>query len=356
MIDCQGSKVFVGPEAWVEFERLITELANSGKKMFLLADENTAHFCVQKLEEKFGVFSENLLVVEAGESSKCLEVAHHLWTELLESGADRQSIVFNIGGGVVTDLGAFVASTFKRGIPFVNVPTSLMGMADAAIGGKCGIDLGNAKNQIGTFTWPTSTLIMPEFLVTLPDLEAKSGFVECIKHGLLNGPDLWNQIIDLVPKDLTADLLTEIIKVKIDVVNQDPKEMGIRKSLNLGHTIGHAIESEAMETGNSLPHGHAVMLGLLAELKISEAQLALNPNILKDLEAIADKHYVSLKTHVLQFDSLLPYMKLDKKNERDEVRFSLLSELGSCKVDVNVPNEVIKLGIDHIKAWQSRLH
>ncbi len=354
MTDCQGSKVFVGPEAWVEFERLISTLANSGKKIFVLADENTAQFCVQKLEEKFGVFSENLLVVEAGESSKCLDIAHHLWMEMLESGADRHSVVFNIGGGVVTDLGAFVASTFKRGIPFVNVPTSLMGMADAAIGGKCGIDLGNAKNQIGTFTWPTSTLIMPEFLETLPDLEVKSGFVECIKHGLLNGRELWNLIVHMEPQDMTAEILIEIIKVKIDVVNEDPKEMGRRKSLNLGHTIGHAIESEAMESGNPLPHGHAIMLGLLAELKISEAQLALAPNILPYLEAIADKHFAMLRSHAWQIDSVVQYMKLDKKNEGDKLRFSLLSDLGRSKVDVNVPNEVIRLGIDHIKTWQNR--
>lgn len=354
MIDCQGSKVFIGSEAWAEFERLISALTDSGKKIFVLSDENTNENCVQKLEKKFGVFSENLLVIEAGEESKNIEIAHHLWNEMLESGADRQSIVFNIGGGVVTDLGGFVASTFKRGISFVNIPTSLMGMADAAIGGKCGIDLGSAKNQVGTFTWPISTLIMPEFLETLPEVEMKSGLAECIKHGLLKGEDLWNQFSDFDPQEIDSELLTEIVKVKIDVVNEDPKEMGIRKSLNLGHTIGHAIESEAMETGNPLPHGHAVMLGLLAELKISENELGLDSEVVAELSKLADRDFESLKSHDLDFESLYPFMKMDKKNELNEVRFALLREVGKAEVDISVPEESIKLGIDYLKEWQGR--
>ena len=354
MIDCQGSKVFIGSEAWAEFERLTSALTDSGKNIFVLADENTNKNCVQKLEEKFGIFTENLLVIEAGEESKSIEIAQHLWTEMLESGADRQSILFNIGGGVVTDLGGFVASTFKRGIPFVNIPTSLLGMADAAIGGKCGIDLGLAKNQVGTFTWPTSTLIMPEFLETLPEVELKSGMAECIKHGLLKGGELWDQLSILDSSEMDVDLLTKIVKVKIDVVNEDPKEMGFRKSLNLGHTVGHAVESLAMEEENALPHGHCVILGLLAELKISEVELGLNPKILDQFSKLADRHYRSLKFHGVDFDSLYPFMKLDKKNEQDEVRFALLRGVGKAEVDVSVSEESIKVGLDYLEQWQSR--
>ena len=354
MIDCQGSKIFIGSEAWVEFERLTSALSGSGRKIYILADENTAEFCVQKLQEKFGVFSENFLVIEAGESSKNLEIAYQLWTEMLESGADRQSLLFNIGGGVVTDLGGFVSSTFKRGIPFVNIPTSLMGMADAAIGGKCGIDLGSAKNQVGTFTWPTSTLVMPEFLETLPDVELYSGFAECIKHGLLSGEEFWNRILTVDPRQMDGEGLTEIVKVKIEVVNEDPREMGIRKSLNLGHTVGHAIESEAMQSGNPLPHGHCVILGLLTELKISEIELELEPKILEQLSNLADRHFESIKSHGVEFDSLFPFMKLDKKNEQNEVRFALLGSLGKPEVDVAVSEDSIKQGIEYLKKWQSR--
>lgn len=354
MIDCQGSKIFIGSEAWVEIERSISELSDSGRKIYILADENTAEFCVQKVQGKFGVFSENLLVVEAGESSKSIEIAYQLWTEMLESGADRQSVLFNIGGGVVTDLGGFVASTFKRGIPFVNIPTSLMGMADAAIGGKCGIDLGSAKNQVGTFAWPISTLILPEFLESLPEVELNSGFAECIKHGLLIGGSLWDKVSVLDPKEIDAEILTEIVKVKIDVVNEDPKELGIRKSLNLGHTIGHAIESEAMQSTDPLPHGHCVILGLLAELKISEIELGLDPGVLELISKQANRHYESIRSQDVEFDLIFPFMKLDKKNEQSEVRFALLRSLGKPEVDVTVSEDSIRLGIDYLKEWQSR--
>lgn len=354
MINCQGSNVFIGPEAWAEFERLIVELSDSGKKIYVLSDENTSELCGQKLQDKFGVFSDNILIIEAGEASKNIEIAHHLWSEMLETGADRQSILLNIGGGVVTDLGGFVASTFKRGIPFVNIPTSLMGMADAAIGGKCGIDLGSAKNQVGTFTLPTSTLIMPEFLNTLLDVELKSGFAECIKHGLLQGNSLWKEVVEQDPANLNAEFLTQIVQVKIDVVNQDPKEMGLRKSLNLGHTIGHAIESAAMQIGNPLQHGHCVILGLLAELRISEIELGLDSDVLKQFSALADQHYMELRSHKVEFESLYPFMKLDKKNDQNEVRFVLLKSLGQTEVDLAVSEGVIQEGVNHLKKWQSR--
>ncbi|MFT4525457.1 MAG: 3-dehydroquinate synthase, partial [Bacteroidia bacterium] len=172
--------------------------------------------------------------------------------------------------------------------------------------------------------------------------------------GLLKGEDLWNQFSDFDPQEIDSELLTEIVKVKIDVVNEDPKEMGIRKSLNLGHTIGHAIESEAMETGNPLPHGHAVMLGLLAELKISENELGLDSEVVAELSKLADRDFESLKSHDLDFESLYPFMKMDKKNELNEVRFALLREVGKAEVDISVPEESIKLGIDYLKEWQGR--
>ena len=351
MIKCKQSSVFIGEEAWTEFERLLEEFRSSGKKIYVLADENTAQLCVQRLQSVHGVISENLLVIEPGEASKNLEIVYQLWSELLESGADRKSVLINIGGGVITDLGGFVASTFKRGIPFINIPTSLMAMADAGIGGKTGIDIGAAKNQVGTFAWPESILIMPELLESLPEVEMKSGYVECLKHGLLTSQELFNQLLSAHPPDLTTEILSEIVKVKVDVVNEDSLETGIRKSLNLGHTVGHAIESSLLEQNTPLAHGNAVLLGLIAELKMAELHLGLDPRVLSQLAKFADTNYPELKNLKFDLPRVDHYMLLDKKNEMGNVRFALLSEIGNCKVDVVLPHDTIHSGLNHLRSW-----
>ena len=354
MIKCQQSSVFIGEEAWVEFERLLESLASFNRKVFILADEHTAEHCVERLQSVHGVVSEHLLVVESGEASKKFEIVYHLWSELLESGADRNSILLNVGGGVITDLGGFVASTFKRGIPFINIPTSLMGMADAATGGKTGIDLGSAKNQVGTFAWPESVLVMPEMLESLPDLETRSGYVECLKHGLLSGNDLFNSLISGAPDQLDSKQLEKIVKVKVDVVNDDPLESGQRKSLNLGHTVGHAIESALLETGSSLPHGHCVLLGLIAELKMAELHFGLDAGVFGQVTNFATNHFSEAKSIDLDMERIRGFMQFDKKNQEGEIRFSLLREIGKCEVDVAVDQEIIQQGLKQLESWLGR--
>jgi 3-dehydroquinate synthase len=171
---------------------------------------------------------------------------------------------------------------------------------------------------------------------------------------LLQGNPLWKEVVEQDPANLNAEFLTQIVQVKIDVVNQDLKEMGLRKSLNLGHTIGHAVESAAIQSGNPLQHGHCVILGLLAELRISEIELGLDSDVLKQFSALADQHYMELKSHKVEFESLYPFLKLDKKNEQNEVRFVLLKLLGQTEVDLAVSEGVIQEGVNHLKKWQSR--
>ena len=352
MIQCQESSIFIGEEAWIEFDQLIESA--SGLKIFILADENTAEHCVQRLQSVYGVISENLLVVEAGETSKNVEIVYQLWSELLESGADRNSTLLNIGGGVITDLGGFVASTFKRGITFINIPTSLMAMADAAIGGKTGIDLGPVKNQVGTFAWPDSVLVLPEFLESLPSDELRSGYVECLKHALLTDEKLLNKLMAISPSELSAELLEEIVRVKIDVVNEDPNENGKRKSLNLGHTVGHGIEGLLLEQGNPISHGNAVLLGLIAELKMAEQQFGLDSSVVKNIQEFAAVNYSELRSLNLDESRIYDLMKFDKKNNQGEIRFALLKSVGDCAIDIALSEEDVLFGLKELSSWLSR--
>lgn len=352
-MNCQNSAILIGDMARSGLEELICDLHATDRRIFLLTDENTNKLCQPILEQYFGVFSSNVMVLESGESSKDLETVYHLWEEMLESGADRNSVLMNLGGGVVTDIGGFVASTFKRGIEFVNIPTTLLAMVDASIGGKTGINMGPAKNQVGTFAWPTSVFILPEMLSTLPEAVLRSGYGECLKHGLLHSQDLFNTIMHLGPEELDSDLLESIIELKTEVVNKDPLEQNKRKCLNLGHTIGHAIESLALHNNKPITHGSAVILGLMAELRISEKLLGLDTTYLTQVSDIAKGKYPELQTVQLDRTHLLRFMKMDKKNEQGNIRFALLKNVGECEVDISVPEDIIMDAIEHIQLWQS---
>lgn len=268
------------------YEMLNSWISNYNySKLFILVDETTNEFCLPKLLPLLEVeIPIEIIEIEAGEEMKNISTCVEIWSILADLGADRKSALLNLGGGVITDLGGFVASTFKRGIDFINIPTTLLGMVDAAIGGKNGVDLGALKNQIGVINAPKLVLIDTDFLETLPQNHMKSGLAEMLKHGLIFDKTYWNQFKDL--KDLNFDDLDQLIhrsvEIKNEIVCQDPTETGVRKALNFGHTLGHAIESHFLETPTLLLHGEAIAIGMVLESYISRKKtLFLQQNILK---------------------------------------------------------------------------
>ncbi|MFZ4671161.1 MAG: 3-dehydroquinate synthase [Flavobacterium sp.] len=314
--------------------------------IFILVDSNTNELCLLRFLSFLATDkSIEIIEIEAGESEKNINTCLEIWTILTELGGDRKSILINIGGGVITDIGGFVASTFKRGIDFINIPTTLLAMVDASVGGKNGIDLGNLKNQIGIINNPKLVLIDTEYLSTLPQNEIRSGLAEMLKHGLIAEKKYWSQFLDLKHTDFTDfdELIYSSIVIKNTIVMQDPTENGIRKALNFGHTLGHAIESYFLESEdkNNLLHGEAIAVGMILESFISWQK-----------GLIAETEYFEIKNTINAiFDSIVfeendiqPILDLlihDKKNEYGKIQFALLDGIGSIKINQEVENELI---------------
>lgn len=306
----------------------------SYSSLFLLADFHTRLHCVPLLS---GLFPHHhTCIVPDGEANKNLDTCISIWDFLLEHGADRKSILMNVGGGMITDMGGFAASCYQRGIRFVQVPTSVLAMTDAAIGGKLGIDFKGYKNYIGVFKAPEFTWIKSTFIQTLPHKEKIAGLAEMVKHAIIGSQSLWEKLnaIESVDKIIWADLFEDSIAVKVMIVQEDPLEKGIRKTLNFGHTIGHALESFYLSSEYPLSHGQAVTLGMMAESK-----MALEAGILKttDFEKI-----ISLISKLLEptnrilpsYSELITWMEKDKKSTLSQLHFSLPTEIGSCRWDV----------------------
>ena len=297
-------------------------------KVIFLTDSNTHALCLpQLISELPSLKGYEILEVEPGEESKCLEVAANLWLSLAEMGVERTDLMINVGGGVVTDLGGFVASTFKRGIPFIHIPTSLLAMVDAAHGGKTGIDLGSAKNLIGTFQEPDHLLIYPGFLKSLPGEHLKSGFAEMLKHGLIDDEEHWNDLAGTYP-DLTGSLIQKSFAIKNSIVEKDRKENGQRKLLNFGHTIGHALESFLLEKGKPVLHGEAVAAGMITESKLSLKHARLSKEEAIKITQKLDDIFDRLEFGEEDIDSILAWLKHDKKNKRGKCSFTLLDGIG----------------------------
>jgi len=293
-------------------------------KTFILVDENTAA-CIGEFSNQLVHLDADFDVLEvpSGEESKSIEVVVQLWASLLEYGADRDALLINLGGGMICDLGAFVASTYKRGMSYVQVPTSLLAMVDASIGGKTGINFQGLKNQIGTFSQPDAVVIATEFLSSLPEREWISGHGEMIKHSLLNGSN-WPAILQL---DASMNMEQEIrrsVQIKSDVVSADFKERGYRKVLNLGHTFGHAWESLMLEKGTPIPHGMAVVQGLHLALALSQQE-----QLQRELSDKYPWEFVDEE----DFKPLWANQLADKKNHSQSVQFVLLDRLGQPTID-----------------------
>jgi 3-dehydroquinate synthase len=320
--------------------------------LFILVDNHTNECCLPLFLPYLATeISVEIIEIEAGESLKTIDTCTQIWTALTELGADRKSVIINVGGGVITDIGGFVASTYKRGIDFINVPTTLLGMVDASVGGKNGVDLGHLKNQIGTINVPQLLLIDTRFLETLPPKEMRSGLAEMLKHGLIQDQIYWEQFLDLTTlnfNDLDI-LIYRSIEIKNTIVSQDPTENGLRKALNFGHTLGHAIESHFLETDKPLLHGEAIAIGMILESYISKEKGLLNNNQYKQIKqtilSIFDKHTFSSQDIHLIHELLIH----DKKNEYGKVQFALLNGIGNCVINQFANKDLIINAFDDYK-------
>ena len=328
-------------ESYQELSNLIDQ--NNYSTIFILVDENTMEHCYPKfiLNLKTDIRIE-VIEIESGEINKNLETCIGVWHAITELGGDRKSLLITLGGGVITDLGGFVASCFKRGIDFVNIPTTLLSMVDASVGGKTGVDLGVLKNQIGLFANPQMVIVDDNYLETVTEREIKSGTAEIIKYGLTYDINLFHQIKD--NKNLKiSDLIFRSVEIKNEVVLQDPKEQSLRKILNFGHTLGPAIESFYLESEdkNTLPHGEAIAIGMVCESYMSSKLLGFPAKKIGEVKEVITSIYN--KTNLLKedFSSILNLLKHDKKNVNGQVNFVLLNDFENFKLDCKVPESLI---------------
>ena len=315
-------------------------------KIFVLVDTHTHEACLPNfLAELTTEIQIEVIEIIPGEINKNIETCTGVWNVLSELDADRKSLLINVGGGVVTDLGGFVASTFKRGISYINVPTSLLAMVDASVGGKTGVDLGTLKNQIGVINIPEMVLIDTSFLTTLPANEMRSGLAEMLKHGLIYDEAYWGKMINLANftiEDLDG-LIYESVQIKNTVVTEDPREQGLRKILNFGHTLGHAIESYLLthETKEALLHGEAIAIGMVLACYISNQQEGFSTEKLTEIKRVMLDMYGKTEFLDSDYDAIIDLMKYDKKNSHGNINFVLLSDIGAPVLDRIVPNATI---------------
>lgn len=322
-------------------------------KIFILVDENTHEYCLPTLLGNLETeLAFEILEIEAGEEMKNIQTANQLWEILTEMQADRKALMINLGGGVITDMGGFVASTYKRGIEFINIPTTLLSMCDASIGGKTGIDLMHFKNMVGTFTFPEQILVYPKFLDTLPFKELRSGFAEMLKHGLIADKIHWESLLQIQKLDAESIIphITVSMNIKEEVVQKDFHEKNIRKTLNFGHTIGHAIESLFLNQGNPVLHGEAVAMGMIAETRLAFLEGLIHE---EDAAGVIDgirKYYPYLDISDFTGDEISALLMNDKKNEDSTILFSLISGIGSCVYDQQCSRENIMESLEFYRS------
>jgi 3-dehydroquinate synthase len=325
--------IYVGNDA---FEVLLENLIErSYSKVFVLADENTEKYCLPALSKY--LFDLKLMVIPSGEQHKTLETAQRIWNFLQEKNADRNSVLINLGGGVVSDIGGFCASTFKRGLDYINVPSTLLAMVDSGIGGKTGIDYNGLKNAIGTIIQPTAIYINPDLLLTLPKDELLNGFAEMIKHGLILDKSYWEKIVKTGFEDWSkmSSLINGSIKIKLDVIKKDPFEKSFRKILNFGHTVGHAVEAYSLKRDKKpLKHGEAVAVGMICEAYLSKTQLDLSAKDLREIADFISRYFPKYSLRSILSPELISIMRQDKKNEHpDEINFTLLKKIGKGSIN-----------------------
>jgi 3-dehydroquinate synthase len=312
-------------------------------KVVVVVDENTRQHCYPLIE---GILPEHTLIeVPSGEENKHLGTCEHIWGIMTDAQLDRHSLVINLGGGVIGDMGGFCAATYKRGIDFIQIPTTLLAQVDASVGGKLGVDFRGFKNHIGVLTQPQRVFIDIEFLKTLPQRELRSGFAEVIKHCLIRDAEMFEVISQKTLEEQDFEtLITHSVEIKKGIVAEDPTEKGLRKILNFGHTIGHAIETFYLDKGEGrLFHGEAIAIGMIAETHISHRKNLVNEQTLELIKKLITKIYGKTVIPIAAFPAITIHTQQDKKNRGAEVRCSLVDGIGSCLFDVTVtPKDIIE--------------
>ncbi|HEX5002489.1 MAG TPA: 3-dehydroquinate synthase [Bacteroidia bacterium] len=341
------NRYWAGTDALEVLSGFLDKQKDDWSSVFILCDSNTHNHCYPLIEAA-GIKPDRLIIIGAGEHHKTLQTASAIWSQLLEAGADRSSMLINLGGGVVTDIGGFAAAGFMRGIRFINLPTSLLGMVDAAIGGKTGIDFGGAKNIIGSFAEPEITIAHLPFLDTLPAREWHGGYAEMIKHILLDDKQSWAELVLMMngnpEKQTVRNFFTERIQIsaatKLRIVAADPNEKGIRAILNFGHTVGHAIESWSLEQGNDpVTHGEAVAAGMVCEAFLSVKLSEFPADAMRDVANVIHGLYAPIKLNGEARGHIIEKIRFDKKAHSGTINLSLLKAPGEpvSKVPCSVP-------------------
>ena len=322
-------------------------------RIFVLTDETTQQLCWPKIKNFKALKDCTPIIIKATDTHKNLDTLAEVWQALSNGGATRHSLMINLGGGMVTDLGGFAASTFKRGIDFINIPTTLLAMVDASVGGKTGINFGGLKNEIGVFSDSRFVIINTQFLDTLDHDNICSGYAEMLKHGLISDERTWAELVtfDLDTPDLSQlqRMVAESIKVKERIVETDPHEHGIRKALNLGHTMGHAFESFAMRRGTPILHGYAVAYGLISELYMSARKTAFPTDRMHQTVRFIRENYGTINITCDDYPTLIELMHHDKKNTSGIINFTLLGNVGDIRINQTANEEEIKEALDFFR-------
>lgn len=313
--------------------------------LFILTDETTHRLCLPRLKAGKAAADAQVITIPSGDTHKNVESLTHVWAELGKKRGSRRSLMVNLGGGMVTDLGGFAASTFKRGIPFINVPTTLLAMVDASVGGKTGINFQGLKNEVGVFRNALHVIIDTSFLQTLDKENILSGYAEMLKHGLISSTPDWAELLRFEPlegdHEALSRLLEKNIQVKERIVMEDPLEQGIRKALNVGHTAGHALESYSMERGTPVLHGYAVAWGMVCELYLSATKMGFPHDKMYQTVNYIRRHYGQMSITCDDYNRLYELMTHDKKNTRGFVNFTLLSDVGEIHINQSATREEI---------------
>lgn len=348
----EKGSVFLSEDAWKNLASIVAAIKPSS--VFVIVDKNVENLCLPHFVARFST-SEiyEIIRIPVGEQHKNINTCLFVWETLSRKGADRNSLIINLGGGVITDLGGFVASTYKRGMPFINIPTSLLAMVDASVGGKTGIDFNHAKNQIGTVQLPEMVVIDTVFLNTLSEKQRLSGFAEMIKHSLIAGEDSWKQLKTLPLTEICSnpDLIWQSIQIKQRVVQKDPLEKGLRKVLNFGHTLGHAIESHFLSSPNRIPllHGEAIAIGMVLASHLSFETYGLTSEKLSAITSYILSLYSKQNFNEKDIENIIKLMSFDKKNSNGKVLFVLMKDFGKFEMDCVVDNSLIFNAFDFYK-------
>ena len=338
--------IFVGA-VWEAFNNLLE--ASRYTQIVILVDENTKEHCLPIFLAKTGIRAFELIEIPSGEIHKNIESCKFIWQQMIDLQVDRNAVMINLGGGVIGDMGGFCASTYKRGIDFIQIPTTLLSQVDSSIGGKLGIDFKGVKNSIGLFKNPKAVFIFPDFLKTLSTREIRSGFAEMIKHGLIADTKIWKELTGIEDFENTAweDHIVPSLNIKKQVVEADPFEKNVRKKLNFGHTIGHAFESLALHTKHPLLHGEAIAAGMICETWLSMKNGNLSEEALNEVVTFVLKKYGKIEVASKSFSALLDLMKNDKKNEGSAINFTLLTQTGDAMVNHTCDEKLIVESLEY---------